>query len=54
MISLPLAASLTGKVPVSFTLNIADDHYPLKSASNLLAANITQSLRKFDLDAPLP
>nr|DAH99171.1 MAG TPA: AsmA family protein [Caudoviricetes sp.] len=41
------------KDPVTFTLNIADDHILWKSASNLLAANITKSLRMFDLDAPI-
>ena len=41
------------KDPVNFTLNIADDHILWKSASNLLAANITKSLRMFDLDAPI-
>jgi hypothetical protein len=41
------------KDPVNFTLNIADDHILWRSASNLLAANITKSLRMFDLDAPI-
>ena len=41
------------KDPVNFTLNIADDHILWKSASNLLAANITKSLRMFDLDDPI-
>ncbi|MBB6112573.1 AsmA family protein [Mucilaginibacter lappiensis] len=41
------------KDPVTFTLNIADDHILWKSASNLLAANITKSLRMFDLDKPI-
>jgi len=53
MISLPIGGQLTGQVPVSFTLNIADDHYPLESASNLLAA-ISPKSPMFDLDAPLP
>lgn len=41
------------KDPVTFTLNIADDHILWRSASNLLAANITKSLRMFDLDEPI-
>jgi len=36
-----------------FTINIANDNILWRSASNLLAANITKSLRMFDLDKPI-
>ncbi|WP_183556715.1 AsmA-like C-terminal region-containing protein [Mucilaginibacter sp. SP1R1] len=41
------------KDPVDFTLNIADDEILWKSAANLLAPNITQSLSMFNLDDPI-
>ncbi|MDN5288285.1 MAG: AsmA family protein [Mucilaginibacter sp.] len=41
------------KENVDFSLNIADDNILWKSASNLLAANITKSLRMFDLTKPI-
>ena len=41
------------KENVDFELNVADDNILWKSASNLLAANITKSLNMFNLDKPI-